>query len=183
LTINVSDLGAGRQYGAEVRNLIDQRCVGEYSAPQVANELVEYLQQNDPGLLQGFLSTYAVTLIRQTINERDRSFRSHNRATARRSVFRQAAQAFEEGDMEPLHTHFLSEMHVIRDGSKRQLKDMTASDLLYVAGTLRQQAHSLRMQEAFMRALAKQCGNKPVGEIYTEEQLAVMWGSIAGQGG
>jgi hypothetical protein len=172
-----------RHYGREIRALIDDRCTGQYSAPQVAAEIVEWLIANDPDLLLGYLHVHAVTLVRQAINDRDRSTRTHNRVTARRKLFAEAAGAFEDGEPEQLVTHFLSEVHTVKDGSKRKLAEMTGSDLLYVANAYRQQAHDLRMRDSFLRALAGHCGDKTVGDMYTEEQLAKMWGSIAGQGG
>jgi hypothetical protein len=171
----------GRDYMAEVRALIDAACTGTWSAPGVANSIVENLRTNDPELLAGFLDLCAVDVVRNLVNERDRSTRSHNRKTASRSVFREATQKHEAGDTEPLEqlTHFLQELYVSEDGTKIALKNMRAQELNFAADDFALRAKQNAMQEAFLRALAKKCGDRSVGEVYTEDQVAAMWLAVS----
>lgn len=171
-----------RDYAAEVRALVDETCTEPWSAPEVAMAVVEYLRLHDPELLTGFLDLCAVNLVRTLINERDRSVRSYNRKTASRSVFHEAAARHEQGDTEPLKklTFFLSELYVTENGTKMALKDMAAPQLTFAADGFADRARQSQLREAFLRALAKKCGDKPVGDVFTEQQIADLWLSISG---
>lgn len=180
MTEGPSSVMGDRDYMAEMRAKVDAACVGTWSAPAVATQVVEDLRVNDPDLLYGFLDLCAVTMVRQLINGRDQSARSHNRKTASRSVFKEAAEEHERGNSAPLEelTQFLQELYVIEDGSKMALKDMHSTELNYVADTFEQRARENQMRAAFLYALANKCGDRAVGEIFTEEQVAALWLSI-----
>jgi hypothetical protein len=170
-----------RDYAKEMRTLIDQATQGVYTSAVVAKELVEFLRTNDPELLEGWLDAQAVHFVRQAILKRDASARTYNRTQACRSVFREAAEEFEKsGDSTDLRSHFLTEPYVISDGSRMLLKDMTADHLSYVADEYAHSAKSSLLREAFLRAVAKRCGQRPVGEVLDEEAVAKIWCSIAG---
>jgi hypothetical protein len=171
----------GRDYMTEVRAMIDAACTGTWSAPGVANSVVEDLRANDPELLAGFLDLCAVDVVRNLVNERDRSTRSYNRKTASRSVFREAAEKHEAGDTEPLEklTYFLQELYVAADGTKVALKNMRGPELNFAADDFAQRARQSQLQEAFLRALAKKCGDRSVGELFTEDQVAALWLSVS----
>lgn len=170
----------GRDYAAEVRVLVDAACTGTWSAPSVAIGVVNHLRAKDPELLAGFLDLCAVEVVRNLVNGRDRSTRSYNRKTASRSVFKEAADKHEQGDTEPLETLtcFLQELYVIEDGTKKPLKNMRAPELNFAADEFTERARQSQMREAFLRALAKRCGEKSVGEIFTEDQVAALWLSV-----
>jgi hypothetical protein len=171
----------GRDYATEVRILVDAACTGTWSAPGVAVSVVEHLRAKDPDLLAGFLDLCAVDVIRNMVNERDRSTRSYNRKTASRSVFKEAADRHEQGDTEPLEqlTFFLQELYVVEDGTKVPLRNMRAAELNFAADEFTERARQSRMREAFLRALAKKCGDRAVGEIFTENQVAALWLSVS----
>lgn len=168
-----------RDYAAEMRAVIDAEAQGTYASPVVAAHIVEKLRATDPGLLRGWLDDQAVNFVRHAINLRDCSTRSHNRTTASRSVFRQAAEDFKAGDSTPL-TGFLDEPYQVEGGSKMPLRLMRAAELTFAADDYKGRAREHLMQEAFLRALAKKCRTKPVGEVFTEEKLAELWNSISG---
>jgi hypothetical protein len=171
---------ASRDFMQEMRHHLDMACVGTWSAPGVANAIVTRLREHDPELLAGFLDLCAVTVVTRLINDRDQSTRSYNRKTASRSVFKDAADKHEAGDSEPLEklTHFLQEMYVGPDGTKIYLRNMRTPELNYVADDFAARARQNEMRSAFLRALAKQCGDRAVGEVFTEEQVAALWLSI-----
>jgi hypothetical protein len=170
-----------RNYMTEMRALIDATCVGTWSAPGVAVAIVEDLRATDPELLAGFLDLCAVAVLTRLINDRDQSARSYNRKTASRSVFKEAAEKHEQGDAAPLKqlTYFLQELYIVEDGTKMPLKNMRTPELTFAADDFAKRARQNAMQEAFLRALARRCGDKPVGEIYTEDEVATMWLAVS----
>lgn len=170
-----------RDFMAEVRHQIDLACVGTWSAPGVANAVVTRLRERDPELLAGFLDLCAVAVVTRLINDRDQSTRSHNRKTVSRSVFKDAADRHEEGNSEPLEklTYFLQELYVGPDGIKMYLKDMKATELNFAADDFAARAKQNAMQEAFLRVLAKRCGDRAVGEVFAEDQVAALWLAVS----
>lgn len=171
---------SARDYAAEMRAIIDEATShGPYAPPVVAQEIVDKLRVNDPDLLTGWLDAQAVNFVRDAINYRDRSNRTHARQTAGRSVFRENAEAFEAGDDEAM-AGWLETVYKVEDGTKLALGEMFKPDLLYVADDYRRIAAENRMSEAFMRALAKKVGAKKVSEVFDEEKLAHLWDSIKG---
>lgn len=151
----------------------------DWTASTAAHKVVDWLVRNDPDLLNEFLAMHAVPLIRDIINREASRVRSQNRHHARRSVFARAATYFEStGDPSLLHTEFLNEEYAV-DGNRRlKLADMRASDLLFVVKRYESQAAEIVMRSHFLRALADRCGDRPVREVFTEQQLATMWNSL-----
>lgn len=169
-----------RNYAAEMRAVMDAETgEGPYTSTVVAEHIVEKLRATDPDLLRGWLDAQAVQFIRHAINLRDCSQRSHARAVATRSVFREAADAAEAGDTGPL-TSFLSTVYVVEDGSRVRLSEMTKPDLIYAADGYGQKVAELALQEAFLRALAKKVGARRVSDHFSEDKLAELWRSITG---
>lgn len=167
-----------RNYAAEMRGIIDAETAGgPYVSAAVAERIVEKLEATDPELLSGWLHAQAVGFLRHAINLRDCSQRTHARLTASRSVFRNAAEAAEEGDAEPL-SKFLSTVYVVEDGSRMRLSEMRKSELVFVADNYERKAADLLLQEAFLRALAKKVGTKKVSDVYDEQKLSDLWLSI-----
>lgn len=169
-----------RDYAAEMRAVIDSEAQGSYASPLVAQEISEKLEANDRDLLEGWLWQQRVQFLRHAINLRDCSVRTHNRMTATRSVFRSAAAAAEAGDPEPLRTQFMAEVYLTEDGLKMPLRDMRAAELTFAADDFAQRARDNAMKEAFLRALAKKCRTKAVGEVFDEDKLAKLWLSTRG---
>jgi hypothetical protein len=169
-----------RDYGSEVREIVDKFCVDNWTAPSVATKVVDHLITSDPDLLHGFLRMHAHGIIRDMVTSAHRSIRTYNRIQASRSVFKEAADQFEQGNEEPLRTGFLQESYALEDGSWRPLKDLRAEELSFVAGRLENQAATMAMRAAFLRALARRCGDTPVGDVFSEVQLAKLWNSLTG---
>ena len=90
-----------RDYAAEMRYIIDRDADpadGPYVPRVAASKIVAKLRETDPEFLAAWLDAQAEQFVYQAIIDRDRSRRSHERATAGRSAFAKAAQAFEGGD-------------------------------------------------------------------------------------
>lgn len=167
-----------RNFAAEMRAVIDaETSGGPYISAVVAEHIADKLRATDPELLKGWLDQQAVNFLRHAINLRDCSVRSHARATAGRSVFRDAADAAEAGDTEALGT-FLQTVYVIEDGSRVRLSEMRSPELLYVADGYGKKAAEHLLQEAFLRALAKKVGRAKVSDKFDEAKLTELWLSI-----
>ena len=170
-----------RNYVAEMRAVIDSETAsGPYISAVVAEHIVDKLRATDPELLQGWLDQQAVNFLRHAINLRDCSARSHARATAGRSVFKDAADAAEAGDPEALGS-FLSVVHVIEDGSRVRLAEMRKPELLFVAETYDRRAAENALQAAFLGALARKVGKGRVSDHFDEQKLNELWLSISGR--
>lgn len=171
-----------RDYIAEMRALIDKETAdGPYNSRKVAERIVERLWAADPDLMDGWLQSQAVNFVWQSINDRDRSVRSHARATSRRDAFKRDTEAFGAGDRDTL-VHWLNVPFVVRNGLRKRLTDMHADDLTFVAETYEARANDNRMTAAFLKVIARKVGNKAVGEVYTDERLSAAWRSLTGGG-
>lgn len=167
-----------RNYAAEMRQVIDAETGdGPYTSTVVAEHIVEKLRATDPDLLTGWLDQQAVQFLRIAINQRDHSQRAHARSSAGRSVFRDAAEAFEAGNPEPLST-LMRTVYVVEDGSRVRLAEMTKPELLYAADDYARRAAENLLQESFLRALAKKVGNRKVSDVFDEQKLTALWQSI-----
>lgn len=172
-----------RDYVAEMRQVIDEATSnGPYTSPAVAQEIVDKLRANDLDLLDGWLQVQAVSFVRDAINYRDRSQRSHARQTSGRSVFRRDAEAHEGGD-ETAMSGWLETVYAVNDdGLRKRLAEMSKPDLTFVADDYRRQAQEALLAEAFMRALARKVGRGKVSDHFDDEKLAELWNSITGSG-
>jgi hypothetical protein len=178
----VTDVLVERNYASDMRAVIDAETgEGSYAAPIVAEHIVAKLRATDPELLNGWLQEQAVNFLRHAINLRDCSVRTHNRLTARRSVFREAREALENGDPEPMRSNFLGEMYLTEDGTKVPLREMRKAELTYAADDFAARVRDNAMREAFLRALAKKVGKGKVSDHFDEDKLAAMWRSITGE--
>jgi|RhiMethySRZTD1v2_1073278.scaffolds.fasta_scaffold605059_2 hypothetical protein len=168
-----------RNYAQEMRELIDMTTQGRYTSASAAQEIVNYLREHDPDLLHGWLDAQAVHFVRVAISNRDHSARAYNRTAASRSVFRKAAEDFDNGDEAPLRSNFLDEVYVIEAGVRMPLRQMTSVELSFVADDFGRSAKESLWREAFLRALAKKCGTRTVEQVFDEETIAKLWISVA----
>lgn len=159
-----------RNYAAEMRELLDAESTGE-PAPVIAERVVHRLLRQDRDLLDGWLHSQAVNLLRDAIGTIDRSGRAHARAMSRRSVFADDAAG---GDVQG----WLTARYVLVDGSRPTLAEMTADDLRYVAAQYDCDAKAARMEAAFMRAVAKKVGGDTVADHFSEQQIAELRRSL-----
>lgn len=169
-----------RDFAAEMRAVIDAETAGgPYVSAQVAEHIVAKLRATDPGLLDGWLHAQAVNFLRHAINLRDCSTRSHARAVSGRRAFGEAAAAHGAGDTTAL-SGWLGVVHVVEDGTRKRLSEMTAADLEHVASDYDSRAAENAMHATFLRALRKKVGRKAVGDVFSEDRLAEMWRSLSG---
>ncbi len=170
----------GRDYIAEMRAVIDAETAGgPYVSAVVAEHIADKLRATDPDLLDGWLHQNAVFLIRHTINLRDCSTRSRARVVAKRNVFGTAAKEFETTGNVTALAGWLGVVHVIEDGSRKHLSEMSAADLTFVAADYEERARDNAMHAAFLRAIAKKVGRRTVADVFTEQKLNDMWASLS----
>lgn len=164
----------------EMRALIDREAAGTYTPAIVANRIVRTLRDSDPELLDSWLSMQAEQMVRQAINERDRSQRASARTASTRSVFADAARSADAGDPAPLHrwmdTHFS-----LSSGIRTPLGEMTKEDLNDVSIQYKVRADSHAMMSAFLRGIANRISGGSVRDHFTDEELDRMWNSLNGQ--
>lgn len=169
-----------RDYLAEMRAVIAAETTGgPYVSAIVAQHIINKLRVTDPDLLEGWLNANAVAFVRHAINLRDCSARTTARHTAKRQAFGESATRFEQGDRTAM-THWLTVVHVVEDGSRKKLAEMTAADLAHVADGYESRAAENAMTAAFLRALGKKVGRRTVADVFTEEKLTALWQSLSG---
>lgn len=169
-----------RDYLAEMRAVIAAETAdGPYVSAVVATHIVNKLRATDRDLLEGWLDQMAVFLVRHTINLHDCSTRTAARTGARRQQFGEDAAAFQKGNRAAM-SRWLEVVHVVEDGSRKKLAEMTAADLSHVAENYEQRAADNAMHAAFLRALGKKVGRRTVGAVFTEDKIAQLWQSLSG---
>lgn len=169
-----------RNFVHDMRVKIDREASGTYTPAIVANRIVRQCRDDDPELLEGWLHMQAEAMIRQAINERDRSQRAAARNSTSRSVFADAAHAAENGDNSRLRgwidVHFS-----LSTGVRMPLREMTKEDLNDVSLQYKVRADSHAMMAAFLRAIANRIGAGAVQDYFSDEELGQMYQSLTGQ--
>lgn len=167
------------EIASAMRAVIDEHTAGgPYVPRQAAEEIVEKLRANNPGLLAAWLDSQAAHFVWQMINDRDRSLRGRAAHVAKSSVFRAAATNHATGDSTALPS-FLAAPYTVGDGSRRALADLRREDLIYVADRYDDRARENGLKAAFLRALAKKIETGTVAEHFDEARLAQIWESLA----
>lgn len=172
-----------RNYAADMRIHIDNALQHRGHVPDrtVAENLARTLRATDPDLLDGWLHEQAVNLLRDTIATIERSRRGHTRVVNGRHAFAAATSRAQAGDMDGIES-FLGVRYII-GGARKPLSDLTVADLEAVAGDYEAQAAENALNAAFLRAVAKKLksrrGAVTVADLFTDEQLARMWQSMA----
>jgi len=118
-----------RDYAAEMRAIIDtdaNPADGPYDSRVAASKIVAKLRETDPEFLAAWLDAQAEHFVWQAINDRDRSRRSHERATGGRSVFGKAVEDFAGGDLGAL-TGWLDKVARTREHWARTQREATGT--------------------------------------------------------
>jgi hypothetical protein len=97
-------------------------------------------------------------------------------------VFKEAAEEAGRGNSAPLRQGFLQAVYTINDANDRKaLKDMTASDILFVADQYEGRANAAKLEAAFLRAVAKKLGTGRVADKFNNVQLDELRTRIIGK--
>jgi len=166
------------EMNALILNEIDVQ-EGGWIAATVANRMVERLRAEDPDLLKGWLDLQAENLIRAELTRVVNSRRTRSRSRSAAVAFNNAAREAERtGDYSAL-TGMFTAMHVVsNDNLRRQAKDMTGRDHLYVARRYHGSANEFLTLSAFHEAVARQVGDARTEEKYTSEEYERLYRSI-----
>jgi hypothetical protein len=174
-TNHLASIAPTRDWAAEMRKHIDdaRQEKGGYNASTLAAEIVDKLKGEDRELLYGWLEAHAQATIRDAIKAADAATRAYARHSAPRSAFQGAAMQAASGNTQPLRLGFLQAVYVVNPSNDRkQLRDMTANDVEFVADSYDRRSKSAAMEAAFFRILTKNLGDQRVGDVYSNDQLA-----------
>jgi hypothetical protein len=179
MTIDIS-----RDLAGSLRLIIDQeieKAGPVWTSAEVAARVVTHLRINDPELLAKWLDAQAVPIIRGAIT----SIRASRRASAAgarnksASVFQEAVRKYEAGDESALSPWLDTDFVINQDQQRKRLGDMEQEDLVYAAEAYTDQARYSTMKAAFLRAIANRVGAGTVEQVFSNEDLARLWRSLA----
>jgi hypothetical protein len=161
-----------------VQNAIEEQ-EGGWVAATLANKLVEQLRASDPDLLRGWLDLQAENLIRAELTRVTNSQRSRSRSRAAAVAFNAAAREAERtGDYSQL-TGLFTVTHVVsNDNMRRQAKDMTGRDHLFVARRYHGSANEFLTLSAFHEAVAREVGDRKTSDVYDNATYERLYRSI-----
>lgn len=168
-----------RDFVGEIRAIIDaETAEGPYYVSSTAERIVAKLFATDRELLEGWLRSQAEAVMRDAINRRNASVRSHARDFGARSVFAEDAKS---GDTRRM-LGWLEAPFTIADGSKKTLGTMTKDDVLHVAEGYGKRAAANQLRSEFLRVLSAKMRTKSVtvSEVYDNETLDRIWHSMSG---
>lgn len=175
--MTMSDTSTGRDHVKDMDSLITKWTSGDHNARETAAEIVQWCLNFDPDLLNGWLLQRAEHLLWAAISDRARSQRAHARSVASRSVFREAAEAFESGDTTAI-ADWLTTPWTIEPGNTKLLGHMNKDDLETVALNYFDLAKRHTMTATFLEALSRAVGDGTVEDKYTNQELSAMWRSL-----
>jgi hypothetical protein len=173
----------GRDYLGEIYAELDRAVPeGGYIAAVVARDVIKKLKTSDPELVSGFGWMRAELDAADYLARRSNSTRQTARIMAPRTAFADAIEEFENTGETKILRDFLTAEYVVNDENLRlKLADMTGSDHRYVASRYGDTAKRAASLEAFHQAVAKHVGDRRTGDVYTSEQLVMMYRSLVGE--
>ena len=170
-----------RDLAHDIRAIVDDeldRAGGTYVAGIIAGRVVTRLREEDPELLAKFLDQHAVSIITRMVGDISRAQKTYARANSGKQQFAKALERHEAGEPRALAA-WLDTMYVVTtDEQRKRLRDMDKDDLEYAVQDYTNRAQTNAMQATFLRALAKKVGARLVGEVFSDEELGNMWGSL-----
>jgi hypothetical protein len=175
-----------RDYATEMHDLLESEDQGD-PAPLVAARVVAKLRVTDPGLLAGWLDVQAVNLIAEAVRRLGQVGRSRARRDAPRSAFREFEDEVKSYRRDPdgggdagerPAPSWLATRWTVEGGRRPTLGEMTAPDLLFVAGQHTKTANEAKFEAAFAKALASKIGDDTVSDHFTDEQITNLRSSL-----
>lgn len=156
---------------ATLADIIDDMIEGE---PFIPHAIAQRLVEEYEGEVADWLSLHQLAILTDYI----RSRAARRRMTARQQAPAIAAgRAIAEGG-EALRT--LLDMHYDVEGTQIPLSQMGRNHLLLTAGSYRERGNAAFFEATFLEMVARKVtGNKVVGDVFTEESLAKMRGTVS----
>lgn len=168
-----------RDYDTELAALVDARLADKTDVVAAALA-ADLLTTADPGLIDGWLRAHRAAILTSFIRHRANSFRSQQRHRALSKAFGEAAAGFANGDTEAMGS-FEARYIVDEQETRRRVADMTGADHRFVAHSYEETAKGARMLAAFHRAVAKRCGARCTGDVFSEEEYDALLASLTGR--
>lgn len=152
-----------------------------WTARQVAEKVIARAQENNPDHWYDWVLYRARASVIGAVGRRQASERARQVRNARKSVFADALDRAEAGDLEALDP-YTTPYVVDTDGVQRQLGDMTGKECRSAAKQYRARARANRLQARFLEAVARRVGEtRRVRDVIDPDQLQAMLRSIAGE--
>lgn len=146
---------------------------GDFVAALEAQQFVTMMQAEHPEELEAWMHTRVIQFVTESLTHQERGQRARLVRGARFS------RAFGDGDTTELSLFRLS-WPINDEDVRRPLGQMRRPDLMFVAGHYERDGNQKMAMAAFMRALAKKAGARPVGEVMSEEKCSALLHSFVG---
>ncbi len=149
-----------------------------YISSDLAHRLVDKLRDEAPDVLQEWLNSVAVDVMRDTINRVQQSRRSVVRQRAKTSVFKAAVDAAEAGETGLLEGWLTQPYLTNPENIRKPLGEMYRAEILHAVAVYERLARGNQMQVAFLNAIANRVGARRVNEVWDNDQLDTLWRSL-----
>jgi hypothetical protein len=145
-----------------------------WAVPQVAGQLFETLNAEDPELLEGWLEEMALPMMTKAVGDATRRRRNTARAQLQRDKFTRAHEAGDAQAMGMWHAAFVVDSALTR----RRACDMTAADHRFVAGRYEKAGVESLMLGAFHSAVAAKVGNGVTSDVLSAADYETLYRDI-----
>lgn len=170
-----------RDLARDIRAIVDEeldRAGDVYVAGIIAGKVVARLREEDPELLNKFLDQHAVSIVTRMVGDISRAQKTYARANSGKQQFAKALERQEAGEPRALAAWLDTTYVVTTDEQRKRLRDMDKDDIEFAVKDYTERARANALQASFLMALAKKIGARTVGEVFTDEELMRMWGSL-----
>lgn len=149
----------------------------DFKAVDIATNIYSKIEATDPELLEGWLRVQAVSILSTQITAR-RSYLARTAIRQEPSKFQQAAEAFENGDTEPLSV-FLQTVAVNSDNIVRPLGNITKTDALWISESHAKRAKAAAFESEFYAAVAKKIPDgQTLSDVMSETEFLLLRESL-----
>lgn len=143
----------------------------DYHLDAVAASFCAKMELEHPAEFTAWLHERAPIFVRREMGRLEHAKRTTARVRAKARAF---GEAIDGGDVQD---YFLSTAYIVDEqNTRRRMGDMTGADHRFVASQYEVTGKEALMMAAFHKALAKKIGSRKTSEVYTEEQIAALWG-------
>lgn len=169
-----------RSYLDDMQALLSEKLpTTDYIAGVEAAKIVEWLRDNDPDLLHGWLNEIAVVVMSRTIATRSNRDRGDRRKNASVFAFSAAATRFAASGDPSEFSPFLEQFVVNSDNLRRIVADMTREDHTFVANRYNQRSEQQKAEAAFHKVIADRIGSgQTTSDVMDEDTYQRLHDSI-----
>lgn len=152
--------------------ILDEYPLNGSTSLVIAEKVVGQLEQDDPRFLTRWLKAMAVRTLRDYIAQRERGRRSYENNHARRAAL---IERFRE-DVTEKRSAFEGSYVVDKEGTRKQLGQMTKPDHLFVAADRRKRGNTILFEASVHEAIAKRLPDDTTQtqDIISEEEYHLL---------